>query len=472
MATFVPVADEVDVAFKLYDNAYQSTNNVKKSVTRVINNNNVKETLMNYNLDGNSSVDLPQNVLLSNVLLVMKFSKGDLPVGAVMEKGWGYRAIRNIEFSYANSQILRYNGRNLLIKNLEDCETLGKRESLMELGGSPYSGVRESVAGAELVAAINIYLPHSNMSSDRCIPFDSSILDRPCRIKIEFNDAKTLFKKMGNDVIVYPSGFKEAYVVVKSGLLYDGPSTSIRSKVGRGGGSKYSYGYIYPQSFSSGDVKQGVSVDQNSKVTFRLDDFLNGSLVSMNLWLERVTVGGPDADGQRYLSTLPHTSQYYTPMTNLEITYASQAIYRADDTVSELINLTEYTVDGQFKVAMIPLYLTNPVGGAVTFPVTSKWTHVQIAQFNETYFSDLIQTGVQLVANQVMITFNTPTIEEVNATYGADVPDTAVAAGQPFYRLHGNWNYQAAVRTGDGNTELLFGPVMKSLPSIGPVAIG
>ena len=464
MASFIPVSDNVDVATKLYDNAYQSASNTLQSVVRVVNNNIVKETLQSFTLGGGSSIDLPQNVLLSNTLLTMKFSATQLKGGAVLEPSWGFRAIRYVEYTFANSQPLRYTGRNLMIKNLADCESGEKRVNMMALAGAAWDG-QAAASTSGRTATINIYLPFSNMSSSRCIPFDASIMDRPVNIRIEFVRTDELFTYSAGDAAIggflssLPNTFNDVYLCQKTGMFVDGPSDSIRSEVGRGGGSKYSYGYMYPQSFSSGDIKAGVPPESGgNKVSFRLDNFLNGSLQSMDLFLERVTKGSDQAELLQGLT--PFNQALYYPMKNIELSYAGNVIYRADDDVSQLINLTEYTTSGNLDLDVVQYTEAVLPGGGATFQAkTSKWTHIQFSQFNETFFSNLIQSGILLVANQVMITFNTPTLAEIGSI------DGVVPTGQPWYRLHANYNYQSVVRTANGATELLFNSPLKLIGS-------
>lgn len=466
MASFIPVSDNIDVSNKLWDNAYMSSSNTMQSSVRVIHNNNVKETLSNFTLGGATSIDLPQNVLLTSTIITMKFrgNASDLPVLASLQSGWGYRAIRYVEWTFANSQPLRYTGEALYIKNLADCESGEKRKSQLNIAGEAWAGGASSVRPAAGVSAsVNIYLPFSNLSASRNIPFDASILDRPVNVRIEFVRPEELFTYSATNaaavIPLLPKSYADSYLTQSTSLFVDGFSDSIRNEVGRGGMGKYSYGFIYPQVFVSGDIKQGVAASQNSKVSFRLDNFLNGSLQSMDLYLERVSLA--DDASATLQGNVPYNKTQYYPMSNIELSYAGNVIYRADDKVSKLINLSQYTVDGDADTTGYVLSnITMPATGFVPVSTQSSWTHIQFSQFNETFFSNLIQSGVLLVANQVMITFNTPELDEL-VTINGGTPQ----ATQPWYRLHANYNYQACIRTANGATEQLFNPPLRLIGS-------
>jgi hypothetical protein len=470
MTSYLPLAESIDFQTSPYDNAYQSDGNMRESVTRVVNSTCFKENLQSNALNGTSLVHLPQNRLLNNVILTCRLpankdAAGDLianrlPANIFLPEGWLFTAIDWIEYSYSTSTTLRIPGKHILINNLSECESGEKRKTVLRLAGPQYDGNETGgtfVSGGtqvDLVASVNIPLPHSNMNSGKCIPFDASVVGtKPISIRVQFkppiewmthgedidSDVRTAIRDMNNN-------WTEAYISCKTGYLADGPSESIAGLVSRGGGSVYNYAFIYPGWYES-ELFSGT--DEGNRCVIQMNGVLPGSLQSIDVFVQRETYGDATADFD--LAINKHNENVFEELKNVEITYGGQCIYRADDHISQMLNIVEMPVDGGFDVNDVAPFGNGSRVAATLVPRKSYWLHVQLSQFNE-QITNLIQTGVSLNSNNVVITFNTPKLSEL--TQGV-APFPAPDA-QPKYKMYCNYNYQCSLRTADGETSILF----------------
>ena len=478
MTSYLPLTESIDYQSSPFDNAYQSPQNMRESVTRVVNSTCTKDSLQSRQFGSSTLVHLPQNRLLSNVVLVARlpanrvaggtaFVPGGMPMNCFLPTGWLFDLIEWVEYSYSTSTTLRVPGKHILINNMAECESGEKRKSMLELAGSQYDGVGAAntfTAGGtvnDIVGMVNIPLPHSNMNSGKNIPFDASTVGtKPISIRIQFKQAIDFFTHpavveadvrahialMGNSV-------KEAYVTTKTGYLADGPSDSIAGQVSRGGGAKYDYAFLYPGWYQSEEFT-GIAETEGNRVSLQLNGILPGSLQSMDIFVARESFDG----GATPLTGSKRNGLTFEQLSNVEITYGGQCIYRSDDNLNQLLSIVEYPVTGAFDANYVRY---NAASAAVAIdPRKANWLHVQLSQFNEQLMK-LIQTGVSLNSNNVVITFNTPELNQLGVDQAAGAPAT-----QPKMRLYANYNYQCSLRVADGDASILFMKPSRLLPSV------
>lgn len=475
MSAFVPIASNIDVNARVYDNIYQTNSNTLESVARVINSRSSKLSLNSKAFGNVVSVNLPKgNMLLSHTSITLKIDKSSVPANAYLQQDWVYDAIRYIEFQFGNSEKLRYEGKHLLIKNLADCESGEKKEIMQN-----YSGNKKVVAAAgstlpksAYTGSATIYLPFSNMSSARCLPFDASVLQAPVQLNIELAPADQVFKYTIADAPTVraslPNDYTDAYVSCKTQYFVDGASDSIRDVVSMRGNQKYSYGYVYPQTFMDSKDIDGVSASQGI-MSVEMTRFLNASLQSVDIFVERITLGNAAGTPvgsveNEPLSKSVQPKNNYVPISNIQLLYANQPIYRSDDASNVLENLSEYPTSTTFDLQVNEYNAGSaPVLVNTQTPKVGYWTHIQLSQYNERYFTNLVQAGVALNSNEVLLQFNTPELGDLPSMISGVSTGAAV---QPKYRVHALYNYQAAVRTAKGETNLVFQPPLESLPSV------
>jgi hypothetical protein len=332
------------------------------------------------------------------------------------------------------------------IKNISDCESGNKVKQVNKLAGEPFAGV--DLNPVSRVALVNLYLPCSNLSSTRYMPYDTNLLSRPVSVRIEFARIDEVMTwALADDTTIrpsLPSQYKSCFVVCKNHLLVNGP-TPVRDLVGPRGNDFYTYGYVYPQYYST--VVTGSS-DKNTPVVVDLKGFRAGSLQSIDLWLTRLTYDNV-AGNDMYKSVNQADLGY--AMSNVELLYAGNCIYRSDLNVGQLLNLTDYS-NGITYDSNTYKYQQATTADPIPITATSYVLHIQLSQFNERFFSNLTQAGVDMISQNVQLRFTSPTLAEL--AIPSSTPSTVV--GQPKFLLNANYNMQAGVRTARGQTQLIF----------------
>jgi hypothetical protein len=241
------------------------------------------------------------------------------------------------------------------------------------------------------------------------------------------------------------------------------PSESIRPMVGPNGDSQYNYAWLYPGPFLS-DPFTGVPFSSNSRYLQRLDQFQNGNLQSMTIYLERLSLGTSGTDIM--FSACPNNEAMYEDMSNIEVKYAGQVVFRSDDKSNKLMNLSETWIENEVDFSF-PNMSNVAITGAITSnPRKAKWLLVNFVQMRESYFKNLVQDGPSVVNNMMTIEFNTPELSDlINGPVGGGGSPVALPLAtngvpqvQPLYRLHCNYNYLGSVNTYKGFTDFMFLP--------------
>ena len=453
MTAYVPLAQSIDFPSQPFDNTLASVHNTHESVVKVLNSTTFTQNLQTKSFGAMSQVNLPVSNLISNVVLVMKLQNvgagdGLLAAGQYLPEGWGFDAIDYCEYTYGTSSTLRVSGDQMRIWCLSQCESGEKQKAILRLAGRSYNS--DATTG-EYLAMVNLPLPHSNVNSKKVIPYDLSLLsNKPSSIRIRFKyGPEWITQGITGTVPERAVAFNEVYVAFEQSYLADGPSDSIQSLVAVGGGAKYDYPFMYPQYFESKQF-QGKS-DKASKVQLQLDNFLPGSVQSIDMWLERITSSGPVlANGSNSMSNSKQNKSWYVPMSNIEILYGGQSIYRSDDALQEMFTLSNYPTSGSFGVS-VPVFSVNvATGKADESTRISQYSHVQLSQYNEQYLN-LIQTGAMLNNSSVTLRFTTPELRDLSLALDGTPPGE-----QPIFRLHCNYNYQCSLRSAEGETSILF----------------
>jgi len=477
MTSFLPLAESVLVAASEFDTVYQSASNTLKSASRVVSAQTFRVDLANRDLGGTQMVDLPQGQLLSTTVLALKFTKEQIGIANLsLRDEWVYDAIEYIEYAFAGSEKLIISGAHMLQKHLADCESGAKRAAMMDLNGNTISsGSTPEIPVVDVVGYLNLYLPFSNVSSSRVIPFDSGLISRPVRITIKFAQASSLFCVPVGQTLnaLAPKFFASAYIMCKTALLKD-EADSIKDLVGPMGSSQYSYGYIYPLGWESSETVGHYPASANTKASVRIQGFQNGSVGSIDLWLKLY--------GYNYTGTGVAVSTAVTTrdsimnrnlmlkMRNIEVLYAGQVIWASPDEIDIMFSLSEFNTANTFPIN------TGQNNFAVTGTVvptstTSTFYHVQLSQFHESMFTNLVQSGTNFTNNTVEIRFNTPELSELPAiapeitrTAASGNPVDAVITA-PTYKLFANLNYQASVLIAKGAASTVFAPPIPVLAS-------
>ncbi len=495
MTSFLPIADGPNVNSKLYDNLYVSSSNSLTSAARVVTGQAAKMSLPSKSFSAEVQVvNLPTNMLLGHTQLVLKVPASAVPPGSYLLDNWGYQAIQYYEFVFSDSERLRIDSASLLIKNLADVES-GEKKTLINSLSDIKAGASFTSTGSGIYnkqyyqTSISLYLPFSNLSSARVHPFPGDVMERPVQLTIAFNNwLQVLQYPAGNATAIQAAlsnvgGYSDSYVMCKTMYLLD-PSDSIKELVSLRGNSKYCYPYIYPQSFVSSTVLDGLSAIGTNQGTdsaptgimsLPFTRFLNANLQSIDVFCLRTTAGNlanqptSGAPGNGPLSASAWNQNYFSKMVNCRLSYANQTIWRSDDSSDTLMNLSEYPTSTTYSANTYPYAIAQTNAGSADQAIkglagTSNWLHIQLSQLNERFYSNLSQVGPTLHTNEVLFEFNVLPRRD-QEPFGL-TPSQIDYNIQPKYRIFAVYNYSAAVRVARGAVNLVFQPELTVYPSI------
>jgi len=476
----MPLISSVAADYSLWENVYYSASNLRKTRTPCINSQIVKTVFPNMSIQGGQvSVDLPMGPILSHCQITLAISAtllnnlraANIPV--YLAPGWGYRAIQNYQIQTGGSTQLRVYQNQLFMQLFQDCETGDKRQAALQLGGPEYTGGADLTE--DLIAYVHIYLPWSNISAQRFIGFDSGLNTKPFTLLFEFSSPDQLFTyPQGNRAAItsnvnYPNAYTKKYLTIQTALMALGPSESIRPAVSALGSGQYNYPWMYPGPFISSPFI-GMPASGNQKQTVTLNQFQNGNLQSITLMLKRVTagvsIGTPAADVP--INNSANNIMEFEDMTNIEVKYAGQVVFRSDDSINKLMNLSETAVENTIKIS-VPNWSNTVLTAGQSYnvqPHNSSWVLVNFVQQRQSYMQNLLQDGVSLLANLLTVEFNTPELASLtngtNATapqpVGVVVGDVVKPTTQPQYVLMASYNYQAAVNCYKSMIDMQFLP--------------
>jgi hypothetical protein len=473
----LPVANNIKNPAVPVDNIYQSATNLRVSASRVLSKDNYRQGFMSMQLGSNMiTLTMPSNALIGNVLINVSFllTPGTCPLGWYLPQGWAYKMIRNIYWTYGGSETISITGHQNLMRHLCECEGDRKKTAVMSLGGASVynnngamspSGTNTIFSGSAV-----LYAPHSSVNAMKQIPFDTNLLGQNITIRIDLLSAEELWLSSTTfgDTLPVPltdnqRKLNSGEFWVKTHQLID-TVASKKELVGPNGNYMQQYFFYYPQDFQSTVLNQQTqALDPISGVqNVILNGFKNGSLQSIVIYVERdPTNYGIEAAaaGDR---PIPSYMQTY-PLTNLQLEYAGNIIYRAQyPEAALLLDLCNNTTDATFTQTT---YNRPAAAGAAQPPVPvtgsrSNFYRIQISQFSEV-FRDYLQTGADISANIMTLSFQfiDPNIQLL----------TNPATANRRYFLRAQYVYQSslAVRGGVGMFQWI-----NPLPSPGPLMDG
>lgn len=458
MSNYAPLSDVVSKFATPYQNISYVVENSKTSVIPVINNTSIRNDLNTDRPNSVTSVNLPQGVLLKNSVLVLKIAKENLKKFMYLQKGWGYAAIRNMTFQVSgSSNRLEMTNLAMLIKNIADCESGAKINTLMDLAGEEFDGAGD--ATKDYYAYINLYCPWGSVSSKRWIPYDAHLMRQPAVLRIELNKFEDFINIAGGNyggltpaetAPILPVAWAESYVLTKTQILREPSPLPMIYGVGTTG--EYNYPYMFPQDEIQSLKVSNVDAANNVIQSVDLKGFRSGNLQSIDLFLERVTF---DENQSMSLASVNPSLLAYAPR-DVRLMYGGQELYRSDDNSAQIMNLFDNENNMRWETAAPSTYVPTGVTSSGSVPVVSattgrksEYVHIQLSQLNETVFCDLIQQGLEMVSQDVKLFFTVPNAGELS-------PPNNNAGGSVTYRVHTVYNYLASVRTVAGNTELAF----------------
>jgi len=398
--------------------AYQDASNQVASAEQLQSTNRFQINFNSLQLGARGiQFSIPNNDVISDVVLTMGFQQ--LPVDVRLVRGWGMRMIENLTIYVAGASPYRMTHYEIFGQAMRECDTQAKRDQYMKMCGQEVSDGPNEPAP---VCRIVLPLPWSSLrhSCEEHIGLDSALLSQPIRIVLDLATPSQMF--YGSGVSSAPTSLNLGYMQVRQEVFKDSSEMVIREGLRRYAEKFYNYRFFYHQPFSSSEFDG--ATDPTAPRTVSLNGFRNANLQSITLLLE-------DQANQ------PSNSLQYDKIQNLVLNYNGVDLFRANDGDSSPWCIVD-SLSGKCAVGneYVPnMTVTTPFTGG---PTESEWTTVLMVPRDNKSFSGLIQSGLSVPNQTLVLTFTTP--EGVNTKY----------------RLHCTFSYSASYLINQQNAEIMY----------------
>jgi hypothetical protein len=336
--------------------------------------------------------------------IVMQFttpaSTGSIYTQLALSSGWGYSLINRVSVRYGSSAQYFWNGVQVYMQNLLDCENSVKQDQINSLGGAALAGA----ACGNAVAYVYLKLPHNSpRSAGKPLPFPSDLLVQPIVVTVELFALNSIMTAQGGNIGLAPTALQNAQLQVKQEMLTDS-SDQLARRV-----DMNSHAYTFPLPYFAQQVTQvqvttsGSSLTQNVNLT----GFRAGEVLRVVLWLTTATAANVGSGTYAPLN--------WQLMNNVQLLYNGEVFTRFDQGSSQLWNLVENE-----KISAVNIINQNSPAVSSS-PVVAYWTECSFAQINKNVKRDnTLVHGKPILNAVVQLQFDAPALNTsyiLNAMY-------------------------------------------------------
>lgn len=376
---------------------------------------------------GSSTLIIPPGQGLRCPVVVLGFSAASLAGNTglyMLERGWGYNAIKQISWRIGGSSQYFMSGHQLAQRNMRMVRTKPQADAILSLAGN------ECKVAADFAVDQFAYIPltcWAGPSADGItLPLPADILSQQVQITVELNPPSAYFSLNTNPgalVGSVPSALTTAYFQVEQLVMVDKAQSLANDARFAAGEVSYSM----PTSFDQQEQVLRLSAT-TAPQSVVLTGFRAGQVRSIECWLEDKR------------STNINRMQWTTPK-SIVLSYAGVIYDQYRDGVAELFNL----IDGTKPSAVEQSVLAQPAapGAATSAAGLSRWISLPMGQKSGADFSDDVLAHGKEITNGIV------NLEVTLADATADGGDSA-------YELHVVYNYNAALNFARGTAEYVF----------------
>lgn len=348
---------------------------------------------------------------------------------SALERGWGYKALRNISFRVGGSSQYYLTAQQLLARNMRLCRTQSQRDAILSLGG------QECKAAADFAVDQYAYIPVSVWASPAddgiCLPLAADLLSQPTQITCELaptSDFWIVNPNSGAAAVAPPSAFDVATFTVEQFVMTD-RGHSLASRVDL---NTHSYAQPLP-SFDQQEFTTTIPAGGTSQPVV-LSGFRAGEVTKLQIWLTKNASSG--ATAADVANVAANSLRWYAPK---EVTclYGGVIFAQYLNGQSKIFNL----LDGTAPAAVNQSALLAPQAGApgpwTSSAVLSEWAELPFAMPSGTdYEADVLRHGKPITNGIVNLQVTAPDASE--------------------YTLHVSYVYNCTAVFSKGSCDLLF----------------
>lgn len=344
--------------------------------------------------------------------------------GVGLTRGWLWQLVRQIGVRYAGSSLYYFQGEEVLITALADCEDSVKRDQLLSLGGAELKSPADWANEDLRTATIYIKLPHNSPSAqEKPIGFPTDSISSPLQLQIEFKNFSDVFLLNGGATSTsIPSAFSNGEVQFKQAHLQDrADSIAAREDLSKKALS-IPLKYFTQSQFQASLPSVASGVNQQISLT----GFRAGSVQGIYVWAVR------DADLSSVTAKQPLR---YVPLRNVELSVNGLVYFRASRNSAQFWDLVERKTAS--AVSTTTLAYNGGTGNYDATAAVAYWVWIPFAQGTEVLRDETMLTNGLGIANSV-----------VNLTL-----DTGGAGAVQVYAAY---IYNATLLASGGSVEYVF----------------
>jgi len=444
---------------------------------------------------GSTSIELKFNKdsIVNHVLVQFTIKFGPNPddtlsMGVGLEAGWAWKLVRRHVMQYSGSQSLEILGIDNYIRCMAECESVQKRNQLIELGGSAvYRNEAGTIIGLDsegnAKGSILLYTPHSSVSGAKQVGFDCSQCNSSPLIRLDLASPSEVYTNLSasQDPTPLTNITYTSEMTSVEGMFYVGETAMIdtansrRDMVGPSGPSQSLMFFAYPGHFDA-IVKKNANNTTNPAPQvigdvdlgdITINQFINGSCQYLLIAVQRLdyldSYGPNIAPDNRPNNMAKGAFNNFLRVSKMKITYGGgNTIYETDEIgVAELIDLVVNPVDSSFDVRTFRRLAQTGADATAAYPAEqvvgkSYFYRIQLSQFSELYkMFSLLQTGANLGSDNLKLSLTVKDSLQVAGT-GKEIR----------YRVNVQQVYQTSMTVARGNVKWDYvNPSPQALPA-------
>ncbi len=384
----------------------------------------LRVALNNKSFNSVSQVLIPNNSLISDVVLHLTLKP--LLANQAVNRGWGYSIIKRLTVTYGGSNLpqLAISGDGLFQVVMSEIETSEKKSEYFNLGG-------QALFTVDQVPEADVQIPLAFSSAcgrDKKKPIDSSMLNSPIVITIEFGGPERIY--VDNGAVNRGTSFIDAQAYIRTGD-FENRNMSLKKDLIRNPKLMYSFPFIRTQSFVtsifSGQTKAG-----GSRVSLNLLSFINADIVGMSFAV--IDLSFRPGAGIASPTTGSHFN--YDPISDVFLEFNGQTLVDLPGQMYKFNNMS--SIMGGTSIGDNFYDVNTGFTEANAKAVSTYFVMIDFSRIRAICFQNQLQNVFRIGNQSLTLQFFTS------------------KGGGTNYQLHANYWYNAIIALQDGDSKIMI----------------
>jgi hypothetical protein len=294
---------------------------------------------------GQYSFTLPPMGGYASVILMLKYSASAIngQLGAqALERGWGYKAVKQASWRVSGSQQYFLSGQQLLARAVAGVRTQSQADAILSLGGQECKVAADFDTDQYAYIVLPFWQPASIDSLP--LPLPSELLSQQIVLTVELNDPSAFWSAPAPGIapnppifapVALPSGFSAAYFQVSQRNMVDKSMAIPGEKLNN-------EGYIMPlSSFEQQELRAQLGA-QSTEQEVAISGFRSGQCTKLRVWLTENPPTGPSPSAVDAANADANALYWVAPL-GVTAIYGGLTYAQYQDGTSAIWNLIENT---------------------------------------------------------------------------------------------------------------------------------